>query len=48
MGRVTFGNSTGAETKRQWEDAPRIANHLIQRVRDEREETGATETARTE
>lgn len=43
---MTFGNSTGAETKGQGEDTPRIANHLILRVKDEREETGAT--ARTE
>lgn len=43
MERVTFGNGTGVEAKRQWEDAPGIADHLILRVKDEREETGATE-----
>jgi len=43
MERMTSGNSTGVETERQWEDAPRTANHLMLRVKDEREETGATE-----
>lgn len=39
---MTFGNSTGAQTKGQGEDTPRIANHLILRVKDEREETGVS------